>query len=363
MNIFIALWVIAGSSLITSYSQLPGNSNQEKYPKNIILLIGDGMGLAQVQAAMGASDEPLNIERCEQVGLIKTSSSSDYITDSAAGATAFACGVKTFNGAIGVDADSSNVKSILEFAEAAGLATGLVASSTITHATPASFIAHNVSRGNHEAIALDFLETDIDVFMGGGLKYFNDRKDQADLLEQLRNKNYQIVLNADDLSSVKEGKIAGLLHEKNFKSLIKGRDDVLIKSSDKAIEILSKDEDGFFLMIEGSQIDWGGHDKDIKYVVTELLEFDIIVGKALDFAEKDGNTLVIITADHETGGLTVFGNDVMNSNDATKFSSSGHSAIMVPVYASGPQADKFTGIYENNALFNKMMTALNLRQD
>ena len=115
-------------------------------------------------------------------------------------------------------------------------------------------------------------------------------------------------------------------------------------------------------MIEGSQIDWGGHDNDIEYVVTELLDFDEVVGAALDFAEKDGNTLVIITADHETGGLTIHGDEIMADSLATKFSTTGHTAIMVPVYAYGPQADKFSGIYENNLLFNKMMKALNLNQ-
>lgn len=345
---------------MTTHHQIIERPIQDKFPQNIILLIGDGMGLAQIQAAMNVSKKPLNIERCQQLGLIKTSSGSDFITDSAAAATALACGIKTYNGAIGIDMDSVEVKSILHYAEDAGLATGLVATCTITHATPASFIAHDVSRGNHEEIALDFLDTDIDVFIGGGLDYFNSRKDEVNLLEQLEEKDYQIVLDTKQLKAIKEGKIAGLLHKKNFPSLINGRDEMLIRSSEKAIEVLSQNQEGFFLMIEGSQIDWGGHDKDIEYVVSELLEFDRVIGMALDFAEKDGNTLVIITADHETGGLTVYGEDVINSRDAVNFSSTGHSAIMVPVYAFGPQADKFRGTYENNALFNKMMEALSL---
>ena len=142
---------------------------------------------------------------------------------------------------------------------------------------------------------------------------------------------------------------------------MEGRQDMLLESGDKAIEILSRNEKGFFLMIEGSQIDWGGHDSNAEYMVTELLDFDKVVGAALDFAEEDGNTLVIVTADHETGGLTIHGDNILGDSLATKFSTMHHTAVMVPVYAFGPQADKFSGIYENNLLFNKMMDALNLK--
>jgi alkaline phosphatase len=142
--------------------------------------------------------------------------------------------------------------------------------------------------------------------------------------------------------------------------MLDGRGDMLIKSGEKAIEILNKNQNGFFLMIEGSQIDWGGHDNNIQYVVTELLDFDEVVGAALDFAESDGNTLVIITADHETGGLTILGEDIMNDASATNFSTTHHTSVMVPVYAYGPGAEKFGGIYENNTIFRKMMEALQL---
>jgi len=145
--------------------------------------------------------------------------------------------------------------------------------------------------------------------------------------------------------------------------MTEGRQEMLLTSGEKAIEILSQNEKGFFLMIEGSQIDWGGHDNNIEYVVTELLDFDKVVGAALDFAELDGNTLVIVTADHETGGLTILGDDIMVDSLATSFSTTHHTAVMVPVYAYGPQANKFAGVYENNTLFHKMMNALNLRWD
>lgn len=321
------------------------------------------MGLAQVEAAMTASNKSLNIERCSEIGFAKTSSSDNYITDSAAAGTAIACGKKTYNGAIGVDSNGNDVKSILEYAEDAGLATGLVATSTITHATPASFIAHDDSRQNYEAIARDFLDTDIDVFIGGGLNHFSARTDSVNLVELLATNGYQIALNTQELELINSGKLVGLLSDGSMPRILEGRQDMLLESGEKAIEILSQNEKGFFLMIEGSQIDWGGHANNIEYVVTELLDFDKVVGAALDFAEKDGNTLVIITADHETGGLTILGEDIIADSLATKFSTKSHTAVMVPVYAYGPQADKFSGIYENNLLFNKMMNALNLRWD
>jgi alkaline phosphatase len=246
------------------------------------------------------------------------------------------------------------------YAEEAGLATGMVATSTITHATPASFIAHDENRYNYEAIARDFLDIDIDVFIGGGLNHFTNRVDGLNLIDTLKSNSYQVVLHTQELEGITSGKLVGLLNNESMPRMTAGREDMLLKSSLKAIEILSQHERGFFLMIEGSQIDWGGHDNNIEYVVTELLDFDKVIGAALDFAVQDGNTLVIITADHETGGLTILGDSIMGDSRAINFSTTNHTAIMVPVYAFGPQADKFSGIYENNLLFNKMMEALGL---
>jgi alkaline phosphatase len=363
MNISNVILAVTCFSLMSCQTHVIDKNAEDKQPKNIILLIGDGMGLAHLEAAMTASNKTLNIERCSETGFAKTSSSDEYITDSAAAATAIACGKKTYNGAIGVDSLGNNVKSILEYAEEAGLATGLVATSTITHATPASFIAHDDSRQHYEAIARDFLETDTDVFIGGGLSHFDNRKDSINLVEILEINGYQIALNTQELEHINSGKLVGLLNDKSMPRMTEGRQEMLLKSGEKAIEILSQNKKGFFLMIEGSQIDWGGHDNDIEYVVTELLDFDQVVGAALDFAQQDGNTLVIVTADHETGGLAILGKDIMKDPLATKFSTTHHTAVMVPVYAYGPQADKFAGIYENNTLFHKMMNALNLRWD
>lgn len=334
--------------------------SKKNHPKNVILMIGDGMGIAQIQAAMVANGNHLNIERTTVSGFIKTNLANGSITDSAAGATAFSIGKKTYNGAIGVNIDTVSQKTVLEYAEDAGLATGLVATSSITHATPAAFIAHQPSRKMAEEIAMDFLNTDIDVFIGGGKKYFDQRKDGVNLIDSLQSKNYQLAFDLDAMEKISKGNMAALLSDNGMLPYSKGRGEMLVPASVKALELLHQNKNGFFLMIEGSQIDWGGHKNDINYVVSELLDFDKTIGKVLDFAEKDGNTLVIITADHETGGLTLVGTDVLGDSLAVHFSTTHHTAVMVPVYAFGPGAEAFAGTYENNAIFGKLMNALGL---
>ncbi len=334
---------------------------QQKKPKNIILMIGDGMGLTHVHAALTAKKNNLNIARCRYIGLVKTHSSDNYITDSGASGTAIATGVKTKNGAIGVDTSGVAHQSILEIAEEHGKATGLVATAFITHATPAAFIAHNPDRHDYENIALDFLKTDIDVFIGGGKNHFMVRSDSLNLIDSLSIRNYQIVYDLISLENINSGKIAGLLYEEHPPPLSQGRADMLEKASLKAIEILNHDEDGFFLMIEGSQIDWAGHDNDTDYLIEETVEFDNTVGKVLDFAEKNGETLVIITADHETGGFSIIDGNYETGEVIGGFSSPNHTGIMVPLYAYGPGAEEFIGIYENTEIFDKMLKAFKFK--
>ncbi|HEX2937131.1 MAG TPA: alkaline phosphatase [Bacteroidales bacterium] len=339
--------------LLSSCSKNIQSARHERKPKNIILLIGDGMGLPQVYAAMSVKKETLNIEQAQFIGLSKTYSANNYITDSGAGGTAIACGVKTNNGYIGVDPQKKPVKSILEYAEDNGLATGLVVTSSVTHATPASFIAHQYSRYLDEKIAYDFLKTDIDVFIGGGKKFFMDRKDHLNLIDSLKARKYQISYSIDEARNITSGKLACLTADEHNKTFAEGRGEMLVQSTQTALNILSRNSKGFFMMVEGSMIDWGGHANDIDYVTSELIDFDNAVGAALEFARKDGNTLVIVTADHETGGLSLV-NDSITHKPIKNFSTKDHSAVMVPVYAFGPGAEKFAGIYQNIAIFEKM---------
>lgn len=324
-------------------------------------MIGDGMGVSQIYAGMTANHGHLNIERCKNTGFIKTSSASHYITDSGASATAMSTGRKTYNGACGVNADSMPEETILEIAEEHGLATGLVATSSITHVTPASFIAHQKWRHMYEEIAEDFLKTDIDVFIGGGREHFIERSDSIDLVSKLKEKGYNVLFEMDSIYKVESGKLAGLLadmHLPPYRDSTKiRRGDMLPDATQSAINILSKNKKGFFLMVEGSQIDWACHANITEYIIAEMLDFDRAIGRALDFAEKDGNTLVIITADHETGGMGINGGNFKDGTVDAGYTTGSHTGVMVPVFAYGPGSEHFRGIYENYDIFYKIMTA------
>lgn len=326
-------------------------------PENIILLIGDGMGVSHLFASLTANGGHLFIENCKYIGFAKTSSAKDYITDSAAAGTALATGTKTYNGAISVDTTKQPLVTILEEAEKKGLSTGLVSTSAITHATPASFIAHECNRSSYEEIAADFLNTDIDVFIGGGYKHFAERKDSLNLIEKLKAKGYTVLKDMDEIKKVKKGKLAGLTADIH-NGRIEERGNMLPVSTKTAINILDNNKKGFFLMVEGSQIDWGGHAKSTVYIVEEMLDFDRAVGEALEYAAKDGKTLVIVTSDHETGGMAVLEGDYKTGMIKGEYTTGGHTALMVPVFAYGPGADEFIGFMENTDIPEKMKMLL-----
>ena len=328
-----------------------------KKPKNVIMMIGDGMGVAHVFAGLTANGGHLFLDNFKYLGFSKTQSSDNYITDSAAGGTALSSGIKTYNGAIGVNPDTVAVKTILEMAETKGLATGLVSTSAITHATPASYIAHQGSRGSYEDIAADFLKTDIDVFIGGGYKHFAERADKRDLTKDLQQNGYQVLRNMDEIVKVKSGKLAGLTAEEHNEVFPK-RKMSLPLSTQTALNILDKNKKGFFIMIEGSQIDWGAHQNNTIYVVNEMLDFDRTIGKALEFAANDGETLIVVTADHETGGFALTGGNMKSGMVKGAFSTGDHTSVMVPVFAYGPGAENFTGIMENTEIAKKIMSLL-----
>lgn len=335
---------------------------QGERPKNVILMIGDGMGLSQITAGMYMNGNRLNLEKFPIVGLHKSYSSDDLITDSAAGATAFSAGVKTYNGAIAVDKDTKVVPTILEEAERRGFATGLVATSTIVHATPASFIAHVDSRTRYEDIAADFLKTEIDYFVGGGKKYFDRRQtDDRDLYRELQQKGYYVSdYFKEDFEEIVvdfDRNFAYFTADSDPLPVSKGRDYLIPASKLAPIFLSNHSKKGFFLMIEGAQIDWGGHANNSDYIISETIEFDRAIGEIFEFAEEDGETLVIVTADHETGGYALNPGSTMDSIRAG-FTTDYHTASLIPVFAYGPGADLFGGIYENTAIYDKMRFAL-----
>jgi alkaline phosphatase len=331
-----------------------------KKPKNIIFFIADGMGLAHFHAAKIANKGNLYLSQFPVTGLVTTHSYDEFVTDSGAAGTAFSTGKKTRNGFIGVDHRGRKSPTILQLASANGLSTGLVATSKITHATPATFIAHQRSRLFYEEIAADFLKTEIDIFIGGGSHEFIHRRDKRNLLEELEAKNYQVITELSNLRNAKGPKLAALVHHEHLPKFEYGRDNFLPVATEKTLEILSQNEKGFFVMIEGSQVDWGGHDNNIRYIIDEMLDFDRAVGKAIEFAARRDDTLILVTSDHETGALSILGGDYNRGQVEVSFSTPGHSGIMVPSFAFGPGAIEFSGIYDNTDVFFKFKELLNL---
>ena len=360
--LLLTLWLITGVIAIAQTKQEAAATP----PKNVILLIGDGMGLTQVSTSIFYNDKPSNFERFPVTGLIKTSSSSHKITDSAAGATAFSAGVSTYNGAIGVDPDEQPVPTLVELLSEEGLHTGLVATSSITHATPASFYAHVKSRSMQDEIAAQLLTSGVDFFAGGGTKFFVNRDDHANYYDSLVHHGFTVdtaQLNATQPPSL-DKKYGYLLAADGMPRMLDNRGDFLPDATQLAIDHLSQGDEGFFMMVEGSQIDWGGHANDAEYIITEVRDFDQTLGVVLDYAEEEGNTLVVVTADHETGGFALAssankegtGSDYDELNGT--FSTGGHTATLIPVFAYGPGADAFSGIYKNTQIFHKIMEAM-----
>lgn len=325
-------------------------------------MVGDGMGLSQISAALYTNKNRLNLEYFPVVGFHKSYAANDLTTDSAAGATAFACGVKTYNNAIGVKKDTTPCYTILEEAEDRGLATGLIATATIVHATPAAFIAHQPLRVQYEQIAADMLDVEVDLLIGGGKKYF-DRREQDDrnLVAAFREKNYHVYDYMDrHLSQIPFNPKNNLIYftaDKHPVPVAAGRDYLSFAAKLSPYFLERRSDQGFFLVIEGSQIDWMSHSNDAQGAIRETLDFDRAVGEVLDYARKKGNTLVIVTADHETGGLALNPGSRMGKIEGA-FTTNGHTAALIPVFAFGPGAELFSGIYENTSIHTKMRAAL-----
>jgi len=332
---------------------------QTEQPKNVILMIADGMGLSQMSAPFYNMKGEPSFSRFRFIGLAKTSSGSDPITQSPAAATALSTGYKTYNYAVGVDMDTIPRENIIEYVSKKGLMTGVIATSSITDATPAGFYAHQPERYMHHEIALDLVTSEIDFFAGGGIKYFLDSTGRDVFKEN------GIEINFLKLKTIKKpekgARYGFLLGSDRMPAMLEGRKDFLAKSSSIAIDFLSTGDQGYFLMIESSQIDWAGHGNNVDYMITEMNDFEQTVKSVMDYAEADGETLVIVTADHETGGFTLGaagrnGYDADYSTIYPTFASTNHSASLVPVLAYGPGAENFIGIYENTEVFHKLVS-------
>lgn len=334
--------------------------------KNVIFMIGDGTGIAQLysgQLQEVGSDGYLHAQRLPITGIIKTHAEDNLITDSASGATAYSCGIKTNNGVIAQDSDGNECVTLMELAQQAGMKTGLVATSGVTHATPASFATHIDSRNKYSEIAEQMVESEVDVILGGGLEYFipsdsagSNREDQLNVLSSLRDQGYSVVLDRQAMIEEDSEQIFGLFSPSGMPS--KNRVPSLAEMTNKAVESLSSNENGFFLMVEGSQIDWGGHANETPYVVREVKDFDDAIGVVLTFAQENPGTLVIITADHETGGMTINGVNRENTMVDIAWTSTGHTGTPIPLMAYGPHAVEFSGWWDNTDIGKKVADLL-----
>lgn len=330
-------------------------------PKNIILFIGDGMGVAQVTAAKVVNGK-LGLERFPIAGLLSTYSANRLVTESAAGATALATGSKTNNYVLGLDPQGKRLESVLDLAQQRGMATGVISTARITHATPAAFFGHVPHRDQEGKIAEQLAASHIDVFIGGGLGYFlpksqagSLRKDNKRLLHHLRTQNYKVITSVEDLrrQTKTPGKyrLAALL-AKDHMPRVEQRKITLSEMTQIALHWLNREpRQGFFLMVEGAQIDWGGHDNDSKRIIHETIDFDRATATGLDYAQRSGDTLVLVTADHESGGYTLLDGSVKDKKiSRSDFVTKHHTAEMVPLFAYGPGSHVFGGIHDNTFL-------------
>ncbi|MAE09119.1 MAG: alkaline phosphatase [Bacteroidetes bacterium] len=355
----IYLLLIISVAIISCGEERTDDTVASKKHPNVILLIGDGMGLSQLSAAFYYGKSESNFARFKEVGLIVTSSAIENITDSGAGGTAFANGEKTYNGAIGVNLDSVAIPNLVEVLSKKGYNTGIISTSSVTHATPACFYAHVVDRGMQDKIAEQLVDSEIDFFAGGGTSFFSNRKDSLDLIKKLSENGFVVKTDTTSKKLDHDNKYGFLLAENGMPTMLESRGDFLPEYTKLALDLFSQQQKSFFLMVEGSQIDWAGHEGNADYLIAEVLDFDKTVGVAMDFAANNNNTLVIVLADHETGGFTLAIKDGDYSIIKPTFASSGHSCTLIPVLASGPGAESFKGIYQNNEIFHKILAVTN----
>lgn len=327
--------------------------------KNVILMIGDGMSLCHIQSAWSANRGKLFLDNAQYTGLSKTNCLDKLITDSGAGGTALASGKKTKYHSVGVDGEGNPAKSLVEYAKDKGMSSGVAVTCRLWDATPADFCCHVVDREMEDQIMAQYVDTKADVVVGPGWSKMINRKDGRDLFKELQAKGFKTPRSLDEMAKIKSGKVFCVTD--SFDTQLPAvRGNYLERAALQAINVLDKNPNGFFLMIEGSQLDDYGHFNDIDLLMQETHDFDRTVGAIFDWAAKDGETLVVVTADHETGGLTLVDGDLEQGKIVCKFSTGGHSGTMVPIYAFGPGSENFTGIIDNTDVAKNIMKLLNI---
>lgn len=365
--LFLALAVFA-----TSCCDKAACTTPESEVKNVIYMIGDGMGLAHASMLkIEGGYAPTAFDRAQNVALITTHSTNNRVTDSAAAGTALATGHKTRNRMIGMTPDSVAVESMMLKAERAGYATGLAYTCYLQHATPASFYASSPHRDSMNIITGCFVKSGIDVALGGGRQFVEDyyTRQEKDYKAELAALGYKVLHNQEEMASVSNGNVLGLFAEDNMPKMCEGRGDYLLQATNKALEILTnnvtnENKKGFLLMVEGSKIDYRSHANDSEGILAEMRDFEACVAAAMDYADAHPGTLVVICADHETGGLSIPSQSPdfkkADSGINYRYATKGHSGTMVPVYLYGAGAEGINGVMDNTDLAKQIMAIMGL---
>lgn len=418
-KIFLGLLLaLAAVTCVVPSSMAQGVIDQNASAKNVILLIGDGMGFPQLTLARidkanynltEYGPSKLFMDSMDQTGYVRTYSSNSFVTDSAPASTAMATGHKTNNGVLSQDAtaiqgkrDGKNLTTILEMARNSGLSTGVITTTRVTHATPAAFYAHVDNRDNESEIADQLLMSNVDVILGGGLQYFvgknqsdptgkaGKRTDERNLIRDFESKGYVFVYNGTAFNEVDANdtkKLLGLFESSHMQYELERqqsqeKDPSLAEMTKKGIEILSANPKGFFLMVEGGRIDHAGHERNLSKTIKDTLAFDDAVNVAINFAHLKNDTLVIVTADHECGGLVLQPENLQNYEGGgidpifasgttktpgprydfiTEMEEATHTSVDVPIMATGPGAEKVSrGMLDNTQIFSIIKEALGL---
>lgn len=327
--------------------------------KNIILLIGDGMGLAQIN--MGETvNNGLTLLNLKSIGLQKNSSKDAYTTDSAAGGSSLATGEMTNNRHISMSAEGKPYPSMTDIAVEKGLAAGVVTLGNLADATPAAFYGHATERDYTDEITTWLLDGKLTLLNGAGMNVLTERQDGRNLANELKDK-YRITTSIDDINTNNDKVIC--VDERMDQAATQESIGLLAEATKEAITKLTKtNQNGFFLMVEGAKIDYAGHSNSVPGSVNEMLSFDLAIAEALKFADSNGETLVIITADHETGGLTLIDGDRKTGLITAYYVTDDHTPVMLPVFAYGPGSQDFMGVYQNTEIFHKMKSLLGTKE-
>lgn len=368
-------------------------------PKNIVLISADGMGVCQWQAGMVAAKGKMNLSRMQSAGLLTTNPLDVFCGDAPSHSTALATGVNSHKGAVSVDMDNKPLKTITELVKEKGLAMGIVSANSLVEGSIVPFVGHAQNRMAVEALTAGYVDTNIDVFIGAGSDYFTksiqggfgpgpgagggqggpgaatggqrpaggqggpgaggavqmgERTDKRNLINELKAKGYQVCNSIDEIKQVKGGKLAGFTGAQSNPNIQEGRGDMFPASVETALNVLKSGSKGFFLMVGDMFVDRASHNGRLELLCDETKDLDRAIGKALDFAERDGQTLVLVVGSPEASGMSIVGGNMAEGTVEAKWSMPGmanHSGTQVPMFAYGPGAEQFMGVMENTEIF------------